>query len=203
MKRIFFAILIFTLLIGGMGCEELLSSLSGDGVEAAEVEDGIFEIVNTERASIGLSTLTRSDDLDALAELYASSSFSEEAVESTDFRYLTSNSWQLDFPIGTPSFDKNTAREQVTWCLEQSNLNDAMLRDEARATGVGVAIVGSTAYFTQVFDVVHSSGGDGAPIILDEDPEAVDPTWGQLEAFLIMDGTDALGCCQSAKWDTF
>jgi hypothetical protein len=58
------------------------------------------------------------------------------------------------------------------------------------ATGVGIATVGNTIYFTQVFDVIRTSGGAGQPIILTENPEATDPTWEQLEAFLVSDTTD-------------
>jgi hypothetical protein len=186
MKRMFFTAVIFALLAGGMGC---LAPQSSD-TTAAEVEDSIFQLVNQQRVSEGLAALARSDALDALAKDYATSQFSDGAGRSSDIVYLVSNAWQLDFSLGSPRLDDDTASEQVEYCLDQLTMHDALLRQEAMATGVGIATVGNTIYFTQVFDVIRTSGGAGQPIILTENPEATDPTWEQLEAFLVSDTTD-------------
>jgi hypothetical protein len=65
-----------------------------------------------------------------------------------------------------------------------------MLRSEARTTGVGIAIVGDSVYYTQVFDVLNAAGGDGEPLRLYENALAKDPTWAQLRQFVMFDNTD-------------
>jgi len=76
--------------------------------------------------------------------------------------------------------------------MSESDMRDALLATEATETGVGIATVGNTVYFAQVFDVIKTSGGDGEPIILSENPAATDPTWEQLKAFLETDTTDEI-----------
>jgi len=161
-------------------------TVSIGGVGTAEVEDGIVDLLNTERAERGLSALARSDALDILAREYAASQFDS----SSDIIYLVYNAWQLSFSLGSPRFDEDTATEQIDYCIDESDMRDALLRAEAMETGMGIATVGNTIYFTQVFDVIRTSGGAGQPIILAENLEATDPTWEQLEAFLVSDTTD-------------
>jgi len=186
MKRMLFTAVIFALLASGMGC---LAPQSSD-TTAADVEDRIFQLVNQQRVSEGLAALVRTAALDDLAKDYATSQFSDGAGGSSDILYLVSNAWQLDFSLGSPRLDDDTASEQVEYCLDQLTMRDALLKQEAMETGVGIATVGNTIYFTQVFDVIRTSGGAGQPIILTENPEATDPTWEQLEAFLVSDTTD-------------
>jgi hypothetical protein len=188
MKRMVCLTVALALLASGLGCLEPQSSTT----TAAEVENGIFDLVNTERTSAGLSALTRSDALDTMAQEYAASQFSHGAGSSSDILYLQSNTWQLDFSLGSPRLDEDTAAEQVEYCLNQSSMRDALLKQEAQETGVGVATVGSTIYFAQVFDVIRTSGGAGQPIVLVENPDATDPTWAELETFLISDTTDEI-----------
>ena len=159
-----------------------------DGVATAAVEDDIFDLVNTERTSRGLSALTRSDDLDTLAGEYAASRFLEES----DITYIVYNAWHLDFSFGAPRFDEDTAQEQIDYCMGEPTMRDALLTAEAMETGIGIATISNTIYFTQVFYVIRTSGGDGEPIILTENPAATDPTWEQLKAFLEADTTDEI-----------
>ena len=185
LKTVFSFAIIATLLAGGMGC----FAPSTPSATAAEVENGIFALVNAERTERGLSALTRISALDTIAREYAASQFAEEAGYSTDIIYMVSNTWQQDF-IASARLDEDTAGEQVDFCMGESDMRDALLREEATKTGVGVATIGSTIYLVQVFDIIRSSGGDGQPIILDENPEAADPTWAELKAFLETDTTD-------------
>ncbi|MFC1951255.1 CAP domain-containing protein [Chloroflexota bacterium] len=157
---------------------------------ASEVENGIFQLVNEERVDQGRSALSRSTSLDALARDYAASEFDEATADSTNLVYLVSNTWLLDFNGGSPSLTEGTAADQVDYCLGQSGMRDALLRQEAAETGVGVVTVGGIVYFAQVFDVIRNSGGDGDPIILDENPLASNPEWDDLVDFLLNDTTD-------------
>jgi len=186
-KSISAAAIISVLLIVSSGC---FLKPSTQSATASEVGDGIFTLVNQERVDNGKQPLTRVAWLDELAEDYADSEFSETFAESSNLIYLVCNTWMLDFGSGTPSLDEDTAAEQVDYCLDQQNMHDDLLRQDARETGVGVAIVGSIVYFAQVFDVIYSSGGDGEPIILEENADATDPTWEELIAFLDADDTD-------------
>jgi hypothetical protein len=185
LKRVLFPAIIFVLLIGGMGCLES----SVPSATATEVENGIFQQVNAERVEYGKDALTRNTSLDALAREYATSKFAETTSYSTKLVYMACNIWQLNFS-GSPSLTTDTAADQVEYCVSQTSMRDAMLTNEAVETGVGVVAVGSNVYFAQVFDVVRSSGADGNPIILDENPDATDPTWAALEAFLVADLTN-------------
>jgi len=188
LKRTLFPAIIFVLLIGGMGCLES----SVPSATTTEVENGIFQQVNAERVAAGKGALTRNTALDALASEYAASKFAQATADSTKLVYMVCNTWMRDFSPNSPKLTTDTAADQVDYCLEQTSLREGMLREEAAETGVGVVTVGSTVYFVQVFDVVRSSGADGQPIILDENPDATDPTWAQLEAFLEDDTTDEI-----------
>ncbi|MFC1998763.1 fibronectin type III domain-containing protein [Chloroflexota bacterium] len=161
-------------------------------VATVAAEDDIFTLVNAERTESGLAALARSDALDTIAREYASSQFSEGIASSNGIIYLVYNAWHLDFTIGSPRFDEDTATEQVDFCVGEPDMLDALQREEATETGIGIATVGNTIYFTQVFDVIRTSGGDGAPIILTENPDATDPTWAELKAFLEADTTDEI-----------
>ena len=177
--------IIVILLAGGMGC----FAPSAPAATASEVENSIFALVNAERTQRGLSALTRISALDTIAREYAAGQFAEEIRYSTDLIYLVHNTWQQDF-IGSAPLDDDTAGDQVDFCMGESDMRDALLREEATETGVGVVTVDSTIYLAQVFDVIRSSGGDGQPIILDENPDATDPTWADLVDFLETDATD-------------
>ena len=185
MKMAFCLTIMFTLLAGGMGC----FAPSTSSVTAAEVENGIFELVNAERTENELSALTRNSALDEIAREYAASQFAEETRYSSDLVYMVNNTWQQEF-IGSAPLNEDTADNQVNFCMSEPDMRSALLREEATKTGVGVVTVGSTIYMVQVFDVVRTSGGDGGPIILIENPDATDPTWAELKAFLETDTTD-------------
>jgi hypothetical protein len=45
-------------------------------------------------------------------------------------------------------------------------------------------------YYTQVFDVLSAASGNGQPLELYENAQAVDPSWAQLQQFLVADNTD-------------
>ena len=156
----------------------------------AQVEQEIFRLVNEERQSAGLALLDRDPLLDALARQYAASGFSDAVERSTDIRHLRCNSWRTAYNNGSPVLRKQAAREQVDYCLANPNLSATMLRSDARATGVGVAIVGDAVYYVQVFDVLNMMSGDGGPLVLHENPEARDPSWAQLRRFVLDDDTD-------------
>ena len=167
-----------------------LASCIAPSSTATEVEDGIYSGVNQVRQDLGLAVLTRDPALDALAEQYSAAKLSEEMGESTELRYLLHNSWWVTYEGGSPRLDSDEAEQQVKYCLENQDLAEIMLRSEARATGVGVAIVGDTVYYTQVFDVLNAAGANGEPIRLSENSQAADPLWSQLEEFLVQDDTD-------------
>jgi len=189
LKRAFFSVIVIVLLTGGMGC--FGPGTSASEATAAEVKNGIFNLVNAERVSQGAEALTRSSALDEIATEYATSGFTQESRYETNLLYIVHNAWQLDFP-GSVRLDEDTAGEQVDFCISESDMYDALLKGEAMETGVGVVIVGSTVYFTQVFDVVNTKGADGEPIVLTENPEATDPTWDDLVDFLEEDATDQI-----------
>ncbi|MBM3156214.1 MAG: CAP domain-containing protein [Chloroflexi bacterium] len=170
----------------------LLPSCVGSSLTAAEVEDEIFRLVNETRQGLGFSALLRDSNLDALAGQYSASLLSDDVVQTTELRYLLRNSWWVVYSKGSPRLTEDTAQGQVDYCFENEKLREAMLRSEARATGVGVAVVDKTVYYTQVFDVLNAAGGNGEPIRLYENPRATDPTWQQLQSFLIADNTDKL-----------
>jgi hypothetical protein len=173
-------------------CLMLLPSCVGSSLTAAEVEDEIYRLVNEARQGVGLSTLVRDSDLDALAGQYSASKLSEDVIQSTELRYLLRNSWWVVYSKGSPRLAEDTAQEQVKYCLENEKLREAILRSEARATGIGVAVVDKTVYYTQVFDVLNAASGTGEPIRLYENSQAADPSWQQLQSFLIADNTDKL-----------
>lgn len=185
LKRILPISLTFVLLVGSISCAESQPTVSID-----EVEDGIFELVNEIRAAGELPILDRSLHLDSLASEYVDNQLSDEWRQSSDILYLLSNSWEVTYSGNTPRLDSDTAEAQVAYCLEQPDMQDAMYRLEARATGIGIAIMGDTVYYAQVFDVVNSVGGDGQPIRLSENPDAANPSWEQLKIFLKQDDTD-------------
>jgi len=187
LKTVFCLTIIATLLVGSTGC----LAPSTPSVTAAQVENGIFALVNAERTEQGAAALTRNSDLDAIAREYAVSQFAEEIGYSTDLVYMVNNTWQQEF-IGSALLNEDTAGNQVDFCMSESDMRSALLREEATETGVGVVIVGSTIYMVQVFDVIRTSGGDGAPIILTENPDATDPTWAELIVFLEADTTDEI-----------
>ena len=170
----------------------LLPSCLSSSLTVAEVENEIFTLVNEARQGLGLSTLLRDSNLDVLAGQYSASELSDDVVQSTELRYLLRNSWWVVYSRGSPRLTEDTAQGQVDYCLENEKLREAMLRSEARATGIGVAVVDKTVYYTQVFDVLNAAGGNGEPIRLSENPQAVDPSWQQLQSFLIADDTDKL-----------
>jgi hypothetical protein len=156
----------------------------------AEVEDEIYALVNQARQQRGLNVLVRDPNLDGLARQASASKFADSVEESTELHYLMHNSWWVTYNGGSPRLDKGTAQKQVDYCLETPGLQDLMFRSEARATGVGVAIVDDAVYFTQVFDVLSAASGNGQPIKLSENAQSTDPSWAQLKAFLLQDNTD-------------
>jgi hypothetical protein len=168
----------------------ILSSCIASAVTATEVEDGIYTQVNKLRQDNGLTALTRDPALDELARQFAASALSQDLENATELHYLLHNSWWVSYTGGSPKLVQSTAQEQVDYCLKNSGLRDAMLRSEARATGVGVAIVGNKVYYTQVFDVLNAAGGNGSPIILHENPQAVDVSWEQVKEFVMNDDTN-------------
>ena len=187
LKRVAMLALAISMALASLSCA---SGQTESGVSPDVVESDIFRLMNLERAAEGLSIVTRSETLDALAEEYSQAAFSDAAEETSDIRYLVSCAWSVTYTLG-PRLDPDTASEQVAYCVEQPDLRDAIFRPEAREAGVGVAISGDTVYYTQVFDVVSSLGGDGEPVSLYENPEATNPySWEQLKDFVVADNTD-------------
>lgn len=168
-----------------------LASCIAPSVTAAEVEDGIYTRVNKLRQDNGLTALTRDSALDALARQFAASQLSKDVEEATDLYYLLHNSWWVSYTGGSPRLVRNTAREQVEYCYKNSDLRQAVLRSDARATGVGVVVIGSKVYYTQVFDILNAAGGNGGPIVLQENPQASDVSWDQIKAFIVNDDTNS------------
>ena len=170
----------------------LVASFSclGASLTETEVEDNIYVMVNKERQAVGLEVLARNHHLDELARQYSENGLSEYVEQFTELRYLLRNSWWVTYDRGSPRLGEGTAREQVDYCLESDQLRETMFRSEARATGVGVAIVGDKVYYTQVFDVLNAAGGNGEPIRLSENTQATDSSWWQLREFLVADDTD-------------
>ncbi len=183
-------LLISCLLIIAFGVA-ILSSCIASAVTASEVEDVIYTQVNKIRQDNGLSILARDPALDALARQFAASQLSQDLENSTELHYLLHNSWWVSYSGGSPRLVEGTAQDQVEYCYKNSELRDAMLRSEARATGVGVAVVGNKVYYTQVFDVLNAVGGNGSPIRLQENPQAVDVTWEQVKQFVMNDDTNS------------
>lgn len=169
----------------------ILSSCIASAVTASEVEDGIYTQVNKLRQDNGLTSLTRDPALDTLARQFAASGLSQSVEGTTELHYLLHNSWWVSYSGGSPKLAEDTAQGQVEYCSKNSNLRDAMLRSEARATGVGVAVVGNKVYYTQVFDVLNAVGGNGSLIRLQENPQAVDVTWEQVKEFVMNDDTNS------------
>jgi len=166
-------------------CFILSATLTG-----AEVEDEIYRLVNDERQKVGLTDLERDPALDELARQYSASEFSKTVEQSSDLVYLLCNSWWETYSGRAPRLREGTAREQVDYCLENDNLRQVMLRSDARATGVGVAIMGDTVYYAQVFDVPNAVGAHGDPVRLYENAQSKDPSWDELREFVVNDDTD-------------
>ncbi len=156
----------------------------------AQVEAEIYRLVNEERQAAGLASLARDPTLDALARQYASSGFAPTIDPPSDIRYLLYNSWRITYDNRAPRLRENAARDQVDYCLANPDLREAMLRSNARKTGVGVGIVGNTVYYTQVFDVINAAAGNGEPLALHDNPAAQDPSWSDLLRFVLEDDTD-------------
>ncbi|MBT7082518.1 MAG: hypothetical protein HN929_13835 [Chloroflexi bacterium] len=190
LKRALLAASIAVLLVGCTAC--FPSTTSEPSATNAEVEAGIFDLVNAERTEQGLAALTRNTSLDTIAREYATNKFTQATSYSTNIVYMLSNTWELSFEGATVSLTADTAADQVEFCISEPTLYNALLSTEATETGVGVVSVGSTVYFVQLFDVIRGRGADDQPIILVENPEATDPTWGQLEIFLNNDATDEI-----------
>lgn len=160
-------------------------------LSADAVADELLALVDAERAKHGLPPLARDPQLDALAQQYAGSGLDDAVLEASDLRFLVANSWWMEFHGGPPRFDPDTAADQLAYCLGEDRMRDAILRPEARFTGLGIAVVGDSVYYSQAFDVVATRRGDGEAVILEENPEAQDPSWEALMAFLAADPTDA------------
>ena len=156
----------------------------------AEVEDEIFKLVNEERQQVGLAVLSREPDLDKLAKQYSANEFLKSVEQVSDLQYLLCNSWWVTYDSKTPKLSEETAREQVDYCLKNDNLRQAMLRSDAEATGLGVAIVGDTVYYAQAFDVLNSVCANGNPVRLYDNAQAEDPSWEQVKEFVLNDETD-------------
>jgi len=156
----------------------------------AQIEADIHLLVNEARENAGLEPLERNATLDALACRYADSGFSELVERYTDIRYLLTNSWRVSYSGGSPRLGEGTARDQVDYCLASPHLSQAILRSDADETGLGVAIVGDAVYYVQVFDVLSAVTGAGAPLVLHDNPTAQDPSWAELQAFVLYDDTD-------------
>jgi len=176
-------------------CISMLSSCisfsdNGSTANETEIEDGIFSMINEARFSAGLNELVRQPHLDAIARQYSESEFDDYVKNNTDIRYLLCNSWWVTFTGGPPRLDDDTAREQVDYCLKRESLNQTMMRSDATATGLGVAVRGDTIYYCQVFDMVNVAGGDNEPVTLFDNDKAVDPAWEQLKWFVLSDDTD-------------
>ncbi len=159
-------------------------------LSSAEVEDEIYRLVNEERQKAGLTVLDRDPTLDELARQYSASEFSKTVEQSSDLVYLLCNSWWVTYSDGSPKLREETAREQVDYCLENDELRQAMLRSDARATGLGVAIVGDAVYYAQGFDVLNVASAHGEPVRLYENAQSKDPSWEQLRGFILNDDTD-------------
>ena len=183
-------LLISSLLIIVFGLVTLASCIAPT-VTAAEVADQIYIQVNELRRVNGLNALTRDPALDVMARQYAESQLSKDVEDATELRYLLHNSWWVSYTGGSPRLVENTAHEQIEYCLKNNDLRDVMLRSEARSTGVGVAIVGSKVYYTQVFDVLNAASGSGEPIRLYENPTARDVSWEQVKEFVMNDDTNS------------
>jgi len=160
-------------------------------VTATEVEDGIYSQVNKLRQDTGLTVLARDPDLDGLARQFSASELSKGVEEATELHYLLHNSWWVSYTGGSPRLVEGTAQEQTEYCFDNSDLGEAMLRSEARATGVGVAVVGNKVYYTQVFDVLNGASGNGEPVRLSENAQASDVSWQQVKEFVMNDDTNA------------
>jgi hypothetical protein len=156
----------------------------------AEVADHIYALVNEERENSGLGDLVRDSHLDELAQSYAASMFSSTVEGQTDLQYMLCNSWWSTDQGWSPRLSVKTAREQVDYCLENDGLRQAIFRSDARATGVGVAIVANKVYYAQVFDVLNALSGVGEPLKLHENALARDPSWQELRTFVLNDSTD-------------
>jgi hypothetical protein len=183
-------LLISSLLIIVFGLVTLAACIA-PALTTSEVEDEIYTQVNKLRQDNGLTALTRDPDLDVLARQFSASELSKGVEEASELRYLLHNSWWVSYTGGSPRLVRNTAQEQVEYCFENNDLREAMLRNEARATGVGVAIVGSKVYYTQVFDVLNAASGNGSPIRLWENPQAADVSWEQVKEFVMNDDTNS------------
>jgi len=183
-------LLISSLLIIVFGLVTLTSCIA-PAVTAAEVEDEIYTQVNKLRQDNGLTALTRDPALDVLARQFSASELSKSVEDATELHYLLHNSWWVSYTSGSPQLVQSTAQEQVDYCFKNNDLREAMLRSEARATGVGVAVVGSKVYYTQVFDVLNAASGNGSPIRLQENPQAVDVSWEQVKEFVMNDDTNS------------
>jgi len=157
---------------------------------AAEVEGEIYRLVNEERQKVGLTDLDRDPALDELARQYSASEFSMTVKQSSDLSYLLCNSWWVTYSGEAPKLREETAREQVDYCLENGGLREPMLRSDARATGLGVVIVGDAVYYAQVFDVLNVADEHGEPVRLYENTQSSDPSWEQLKGFVLNDDTD-------------
>ena len=169
----------------------ILASCIAPALTAAEVEDGIYSQVNKLRQDAGLTALTRDPNLDGLARQFSASELSKGVEEATELHYLLHNAWWVSYTGGSPRLVEGTAQEQVEYCFKNNDLREAMLRSEARATGVGVAIVGSKVYYTQVFDILNAASGNGEPTRLSENTQASDVSWEQVKEFLVQDDTNA------------
>ncbi|MCJ7521334.1 MAG: hypothetical protein MUP21_03855 [Dehalococcoidia bacterium] len=159
-------------------------------ITTQELEDEIYRLVNEERQNAGFTQLARDPLLDNLAGYYSANGFSSSAEQFSDIRYLLRNSWWVTYNTGAPSVYEDDAREQVDYCLENYELRQTIFRSDARATGIGVSILGDTVYYTQVFDVLNAARGNGVPVMLYENPNAIDLSWEQLKRFLSNVNTD-------------
>jgi hypothetical protein len=155
-----------------------------------DVENGIFTLVNEERLEAGLPALKRDAGLDRLAREYSKSGFSKTVEDSTGLCHLICNCWRSVYDSASPRLSAETSRHQVDFCLDSPTMLEAICRIDARASGVGVAIVGSTVFYTQAFDVLNVVRSNGQPLMLNENPQAQDPTWEQLKNFVVDDDTD-------------
>jgi len=181
--------------IGLILCIMLLTSCSAlpnakSTSPIAEVEDEIFDLINIERQAAGLTMLQRDPSLDEYASKYSASQFSEALRRSMNLKYLLCNTWWETYDHGVANLYNDTAQKQVEYCISELELREAILRDDATATGIGTAVIGSTIYFTQVFDVLNTVEGDGDPIKLYDNAAAVNPSWEELKSFILLDDTD-------------
>lgn len=158
---------------------------------SAEVASDFVILMNDERSRQGLPVLTRDPHLDAMAQEYAAGGLDDAILDTSDLRYLMANSWWTAYHGGTPRLGPETAQEQLDYSLGEERMKEAILHPEARSTGIGIAVLGDTVYFSQAFDVLATRGGDGEMIVLHENPQAQDPTWEALVDFLARDDTDS------------